>query len=268
MLSDLSSTRVIYLGESHRLKRHHDLQEAIVRDLGARGVKLALGLEQMESHSQPILDRYNRGEISFEKLAELTDWEKTWSGYRQYRGIVEAARKAGAPILALNAKRDVIRKVARSGGVAKLDPETRSLLPGEIVTDDPLYAKLLGLYMPVHKAATSKMLRPMMEAQIARDEAMADALSRFLKSKQGEGRTAIVICGAGHCSYGLGMPDRVRRRLKDKSDRIVLMSASGDVVLTEHEKSVSREIHVKHEQVREIGRPICDYLHAMEAKNQ
>jgi hypothetical protein len=46
------------------------------------------------------------------------------------------------------------------------------------------------------------------------------------------------------------------------------MSESGDVILTRREKAVSREIHVEHEQVREIGRPICDYLHAVEAKNQ
>jgi hypothetical protein len=33
---------------------------------------LALGLEQMESSQQPYLDRYNRGEIDFEQLAEAT----------------------------------------------------------------------------------------------------------------------------------------------------------------------------------------------------
>ena len=83
MLDDLAKARVIYLGERHRVKRHHDIQTKIVADLAKRGVPLALGLEQLESYQQPILDRYNRGEIDFDKLEQLTDWGKRWHGYKQ-----------------------------------------------------------------------------------------------------------------------------------------------------------------------------------------
>jgi len=266
MLDDLAAARVIYLGERHWLKRHHDIQMKIVADLAKRGVPLVLGLEQLESYQQPVLDRYNRGEIDFDKLAELTNWEKRWRGYEGYRPIVETAHKAGAPVVALNARSETIRKIARGGGIDKLDAETRKELPKEIQTDDLLYEKLLNLYMPVHAAATPDRLRPMLEAQIARDEAMAEALCKFLNSQNGKGRTAVVLCGSGHVNYGLGTAARVRRRIPNVKDRVILLSESGDVVLTPAERAMSREIHITHDQLRAINRPVADYLHATELK--
>ena len=72
----------------------------------------------------------------------------------------------------------------------------------------------------------------------------------------------IVLCGAGHVAYGLGTPERVRRRMPGVVDRIVLFSESGDLEISAQEKAVSREISITHEQLRTIQRPIADYLHA------
>ena len=262
MLADLAGVRVIYLGERHRLQRHHGLQAKIIADLAAREVPLVLGLEQMESVYQPQLDRFNKGQLDFDQLAKATNWPDHWHGYRQYRPLLEAAHKAGAPVLALNAKAGTIRQVFRSGGIEKLDPQLRKELPEEIQTDDPLYERLLKLHMMVHATATPKRLRPMIEAQIARDEAMAAALCSFLKSKAGRGRTAIVVCGAGHVVYGLGTAGRVRRRLPGLKQRVILLSESGDVELTPAERAMSRDINITHGQLRTIGRPVGDYLHA------
>jgi uncharacterized iron-regulated protein len=115
--------------------------------------------------------------------------------------------------------------------------------------------------MHVHLAATPERLRPMVEAQIARDEHTADVLARFLQSAEGKDRQAVVICGVGHVSYGLGIPARVRRRLDDASDRVVVFSENGDVELTPAEEAVSRPITITHEQLRALGRPSGDYLY-------
>jgi uncharacterized iron-regulated protein len=266
MLGDLAGVGAVYLGERHTLDRHHAWQARIVSDLAARGRPLAVGLEQLEAVHQPILDQYHRGEITFEQLAERTQWAKRWRGYEAYRPILEAARKAKAPVLALNAKSETIRQIARSGGVAKLAPEVRKELPDELLLDDPAYARLLGLQMMVHASASPERLRPMIEAQIARDEAMADAAARFLRSPEGRNRTLVVICGAGHAAYGLGTPVRLRRRLPQLQDRIVLFSESGDVELSPEEKAIAKPVSIGHGQLRDIGRPIGDYLQAVEAK--
>jgi uncharacterized iron-regulated protein len=260
VLEDLAKADVIYLGERHTIPRHHEIQAEVLADLAHAGVSLALGLEQMEVSQQPQLDRYNRGEIDFEQLAEATGWAKRWHNYRQYRAVLEAARKAKAPVVALNAKAETIRDVARGGGVNHLSPEVRKELPAEMQLHDPAYEKLLSLQMMVHLAATPEALRPMIEAQIARDEAMAEAVATFLKSPPGRGRKMVVLCGAGHVAYGLGTPVRVRRRLPGTTERIVLLSESGELQLSPEERAQAREIGITHEQLREIKQPVADYL--------
>jgi len=260
VVEDLRSARVVYLGERHRLKRHHKLQEEIIDSLATGNRKLVVGLEQMERRYQPQLDRYSNGEIDFETLCRETEREIHWSGFEQYRGVLESARRAKAKLLALNIDRAVIRAVAISGGIEKLDSHIREQLPAEIPTHDPLYEKWLSLVMPVHAGPMADRLRPMIEAQMARDEAMAESLGRYLLSPEGKGRSAVVICGSGHVNYGMGTVSRVRRRMPGIVDRIVLFSESGDVKLTEAERAQSRPVRITHEQLRALRVPIADYL--------
>ncbi len=260
VLADLANADVIYLGERHTIARHHAIQERILTDLGKKSIPLAVGLEQMETFRQPQLDRYNRGEIDFDELAKATDWANRWGNFAQYRGILEAARKLKAPVVALNAKAETIRQVARSGGVEKMPAEARKELPAEMQLQDPAYEKALSLELQVHASAMAKAIRPMIEAQMARDESMARAIGAFLESKEGKGRKMIVICGGGHVARGLGTPARVRRRMPGVKDRIVLLSESGEVQLSPAELAMASNVQITHEQMRELSQPIADYL--------
>jgi uncharacterized iron-regulated protein len=268
VLDDLAGAGVVYLGEFHTLAEHHAVQERVLTDLAKRGKPLVLSMEQLESPQQPAVDRYNRGEINFEQLAEAVNWPKSWGNYRQYKPLVEAAHKFKIPVLALNARAATIHQVMAGGGIDRLDAKLRGELPKDVQTDDPLYGKLLTLHLMVHMAASPNMLRPWIEAQIARDEAMAATLCAFLKSEAGRGRAAVVVCGNGHISYGLGTPARVRRRMPQIKDRIVLLSAGGDLVLSPQEAKAARPIDVTHEQLRPIDRPIGDYLRVTGPKKQ
>lgn len=120
--------------------------------------------------------------------------------------------------------------------------------------------------MMVMANVTSQRLHKMFEAQVARDETMAQVISSFLQTEQGRDRTVMVLCGAGHISYGMGIPARVRRRLSGIKDRIILLSESGDVELSPEEKAMSCEITITHKQLRDIDRPIADYLHVTNLK--
>lgn len=266
MLDDLAGAGVVYLGEFHTFAEHHAIQTQVLTDLAKRGKPLVLGMEQLESPDQPTIDRYNRGEIDFEQLAAAVKWPQSWGNYQQYKPLVEAARKFKIPVLALNARAATIRQVRVSGGVERMDPKIRVQLPKEMRTDDPLYAKLLGLQLMVHMAANPNMLRPWIEAQIARDETMADTLCSFLNSPAGRGRSAIVVCGNGHISYGLGTPARVRRRMPQIKDRIVVLSESRELVLSPADMKALRAITITHEQLRQIDRPIADYLRVTSLK--
>jgi aminopeptidase N len=268
VLDDLQKVGVVYLGECHALDRHHEIQAKILGDLADRKAPLVLGLEQMESFQQPHLDRYVAGKIDFDELVEDSNWPERWHNYRQYRKILEIARKHKIPVLALNARAETIRQVARGGGVDRLEPKLRKELPEDLQLQDPAYEMLLNLELMVHMPLTAEKLRPVREAQICRDEAMAEALSSFLKSEPGQGQTAVVVCGAGHASYGLGMVSRVKRRLPKIKDRVVLFSQSGDLELTPEEKAMARDIEITHEQLRTINRPLADYLHVASLKGE
>jgi uncharacterized iron-regulated protein len=174
---------------------------------------------------------------------------------------LEAARKQKSPIIALNAKAQTIRLVARGGGVEKMPADARKELPAEMQLNDPSYEKMLSLQLKVHgQAMPPEILRPMIEAQMARDEMMAQTIASYLESKEGKGRKMIVICGGGHVARGLGTPVRVKRRMPSVNDRIVLFSESGELKVSPAEQAMAANATITHEQLRGLNQPLADYL--------
>ena len=265
VLDELQKSRVIYLGEQHTLARHHEMQNAILNGLAQRGVKLVLAMEQFEFMAQPALDRFNVRETDLNQLIVEADWSKRWRGHTNYHSLMHTAQKCDIPVLALNARAETIRAVGRQS-LTNITAEQRAELPKEIVSDDPLYERWLTKVLGVHMAFDPQKLRPIVEAQIARDETMSARLIEYLNSPAGQGRIAIVICGRGHCEFNLGMPDRVERRLPGTQQRIVLFSESGDLQLTEAERKQAREIEIPHQFLRELGRPAADFIHVVEVE--
>lgn len=263
MLEDLRHARVIYLGEIHSIRRHHELEKEILQGLTSQGANPVLAMEQFEFFSQPTLDQFNSGALDLNGLIRGTDLEKRWPGQAGYHALITAARSHGVPLLALNARAETIRSVGRHG-LANLAPEQRRELPEQIVTADPVYERWLNKTLGVHLAFDPNRLQSVFQAQVARDETMAERLAQYLNSPAGQHRTAVVVCGQGHCEYGLGVPARVARRIPGIVQRIVLFSESGDLQLTEQERKEARTIEVTHEFLRELGLPPADYFHVIE----
>jgi uncharacterized iron-regulated protein len=117
----------------------------------------------------------------------------------------------------------------------------------------------------VHKAFRDKTLDRIVQAQSLRDETMAQAAARFLKSPEGKDRVMLVIAGGGHVNYGFGIPDRLKR-IMDVPSRIVLQSESGELVLSEAEKSQSMPVDISHQDLKFIRNPIADYLFVVPLK--
>ncbi len=259
LIADLATVDVVYLGETHTLKRHHAVQRSVINALAGQGRKLVVAMEQIQARYQPEVDRYSAGEIGFNELAKRIDWAHGWSNFRDYRQVLQAARAHGAPVVALNANPDTIRQVGREG-LDGLSPDTRAKLPAEIDLDDPMYAELLLIRLQVHATIPAERLRTIYEAQVSRDEHMAAALADWLKNHEAEEWLAVVICGEGHLSHGLGTPSRVLRRMPDIKDRIVLLSESGDLVLSPAEQAMSRDVEITHDDLRFLRAPVADYV--------
>lgn len=262
--TDLNQVDVVYVGETHTLDRHHNWQIRIFEELIAeKGDQLVLGLEQIEAFQQPAVDRFNTGELDFDQLATEINWSKRWRNYEDYRSLVELAQANGVPVIGLNGRAETIRKIGR-GGLDSLGPDEREEFPGDIQLNDPDYQRLLNLLMMVHAHMDESLLRQIFQAQVMRDEVMADTLARFLSQPENTGRTALVIAGSGHLQYGLGMVQRVRNRLPDLDDRIVLMTVSNELVLSPQEEAMARKISISHEDLRFLNRPKADYLQVSE----
>ena len=145
VIADLAGAGVVFVGEAHSIQRHHAVQLQLLQDLFACGVPLVLCLEQLEARDQAAVDRYHRREIDFDALVGEIDWAQKWKNYADYRALCEFAHQHRIPIRALNAPADVIRAVSRGGGLALLPADQRSQLPDEVVTDYPVYERLMQL---------------------------------------------------------------------------------------------------------------------------
>ncbi len=265
VIDDCLKAGVIYIGERHGLRRHHDMQRLLVETFSAKGRTVLLGMEQMEAHHQPVLDRFNRGEIDFDRLASETDWERRWSNYRDYRAVLEACRAGGGSVLALNARAEVIRAVARAG-LSALEEKERAGLPAEIDLKNDVHERLLGMMLPVHAFTGEDGLRRMYEARSPATKKMADTLAGRLLMDRTAGRhdIAVVVGGAAHFALWPGVPSRVERRVPGIVERIIILSESGDLRLGERERMMARDTGITHERLKSITRPIADYIHVTE----
>ena len=259
VLADLVGADVVYLGETHTIARHHALQGVVIGAFAEAKVPFCLALEQMERVYQPQLDRYNRGEADLETTIADTQWEKRWTNIRDYVPLIERAHAAGAPIVALNARMEVVRKLGR-GGIGSLTAEERAELPERLRFEDEPYRRLLGLKIGVHSGMPAERLAPMCDAQIVRDETMADSLTKFLAGDAGRGRKAVVLAGAGHVSFGLGLPERVRDRNPEVRDRVVLFTDSGELELSAADRAMAQSVSITHDDLHFVPRPMADYL--------
>ncbi|MCE2880735.1 MAG: ChaN family lipoprotein [Planctomycetaceae bacterium] len=113
---------VVFIGERHDDPTAHAVQLAVYQDLVAGYPGTAIALEHLERNEQATVDRYLRGEITRDEFIDATksrDWagKDTWLPF--FQPLVDSARENGAPVVAANAPRDVVRR-ARSDGHATL----------------------------------------------------------------------------------------------------------------------------------------------------
>lgn len=255
---DLAQADIVYIGETHRIERHHQWQQKILANLIERTTVDVLGLEQLEQQYQPELDAFNRGELSFDQLAEQTDWVNRWSGYEAYRALLEIAQKNQVRVVALNANAEIIRKVGRQG-LPALTQEERWTMPKEIDLNDPRYRSHLDAVMLVHMAFDKTVLDNVFAAQVLRDETMARRFVDAL-SAAGEQAKGVFVCGSGHLNFRMGIPDRVDRLYPSHRSRVVMMSNSGELELTPEELAQAREIELSQEHYQSLGQSLADYL--------
>lgn len=204
MVGRLASARVVYVGERHDRAEDHALQLRVARALDG---ELALGFEMFQRPFQPALDAYSAGEIEEPELLQRTEWETRWGfDFGLYRTLVQLGRERGAPLLALNAPRELTRKVAREGLDALTDEE-RAALP-ELDLEEPVHRAMFDAAMAGHPGMDASMRDRFHAAQVIWDETMAETAARWVEGNDG---TLVVFAGVMHTRRP-AIPDRAARR--------------------------------------------------------
>ncbi len=214
LADSLDGARIVYVGESHSNRESHELELQVLEEFYKRnGGNIAVGMEMFKRPHQDILDKWTGGEISEKELLFSTDWDGEWGyDYNHYKGIMDFIRDNKIPVVALNIKRKLQKKISRDG-IEGLSEEERETLP-EIDTTDVYHRKYLEGIMKGHGHGDMDMgeaFERFYLIQCVWEDVMADSISKYLSSPEGKDRKLLVFIGGGHVIYHFGVPKRVYR---------------------------------------------------------
>ena len=224
------NSRVIFIGEVHDQYAHHVMQYEIIRRLYKEKRKLVIGLEMFQRPFQRYLDQYINGDIGEGEFLKKTEYFKRWGyNYNLYRDILHFARANRIPVIALNLRKELIKKVSGEG-IDSLTEEEYAEIPGDIDMTNREYSESMKEVFSHHSSSQNKGFENFFQAQILWDETMAHAISEAMEKYPD--MQMVVLAGNGHLRYSWGIPDRVRR----------LTNESGVIILNGGEEKINREL--------------------------
>jgi uncharacterized iron-regulated protein len=125
LIDRLESPDLVFIGEVHNNPEHHLIEVQILLALAMRTGRLSIGMEFFQENQQPIIEAYLKGESSEETFLKRVNWKESWGfDYYLYRPLMLVAKDKGYDVVALNAPREIVWMVARSG-LDSLDPAER-----------------------------------------------------------------------------------------------------------------------------------------------
>ena len=210
MVEKLTSKKIVYVGEQHDRFSHHQVQLEILRALYDQTPKIAVAMEMFQRPFQKVLDDYISGLIDERTFLKQSEYFKRWNiDYNLYKPIVDFAKEKRLPVIALNAQREIVEKVAK-GSLESLSKEEKQEIPQELDFSDQEYRARLKEVFAQHRESQERTFGSFYQAQILWDETMAESIDRFLKNNPDF--RVVVLAGAGHLQYGSGIPKRSFRR--------------------------------------------------------
>jgi uncharacterized iron-regulated protein len=244
MLAAASKNDVLFLGEQHNDTFGHQLELAIVQGTARRRANLVIAMEMFERDAQPALNDYLGGRIN---EMEFLSRSRPWPNYQSdYRPIIEFARSRNLTVIGSNAPQRLARAVAQNGIsiVEKFPTPDRALVAMQIESPRDQYwqrfvATMTAMVGHGHGGAAASAANPhsnanphggsngaatappdvseriekFYQAQVLKDETMAESIVNVLKERESSKPIVIHINGDFHSAYREGTAARTRRRL-------------------------------------------------------
>lgn len=220
----LLSSRIILIGEEHEDPSHHKFQLELIKRLHQRYPKLVIGVEMVQRPFQRELDDFINGKISEEAFLRAIEYFDRWGyDWRLYRDIFLWARENKVKMLALDLPKEIVSKAHKQGLQALNDKETKELPETDFHFPIGYKRYLENVYYQHKFAENGSSFERFYQAQVLRDEAMAETLAEFLFKNPAY--KAVVLVGKGHILNRWGLYFALKKRIKQPLLSIIL----GDV---------------------------------------
>jgi uncharacterized iron-regulated protein len=212
----LALARVVCFGEQHDSPAHHFAQRRALEEIASRSSAehrvFAVGFEMFQRPYQAALSGFVGGSLQEAQFLTESEYRERWGfDFALYRPLLEAARDSSLQALALNAPKELTRKVGRTG-IESLDAGEKQQLP-ELDLANADHKAYFEAAMSEHPMPPGgPKLENMYAAQVIWDETMAESASAWL-AHAGESSRLMVFAGAGHC-HKTAIPARITRRLQ------------------------------------------------------
>jgi len=212
----LALARVVCFGEQHDSPAHHFAQRRALEETASRSAAehrvFAVGFEMFQRPYQAALSGFVGGSLPEAQFLAESEYKERWGfDFALYRPLLEAARDSSLQALALNAPKELTRKVGRTG-LESLDAGEKQQLP-ELDLANADHKAYFDAAMSEHPmGAGGPKPENMYAAQVIWDETMAETAANWL-AHAGESSRLMVFAGAGHC-HKTAIPARITRRLQ------------------------------------------------------
>ena len=245
MIKEMEGSRFIYVGESHDSMAMHDIQLRVVQALYEKDKIIAIGLEMLPVETQPVLDKWSRGELAKDEFIREVKWYVHWNmNFGFYEKIFDFAKEKKIPVFALNVPREVITKI-RMNGWDGLPEEEKALVPRPDLSSEEHKALIRAIFgsseLPhqMKGEGMDKMFDGLYRAQAAWDEVMA---ANAIKGEERTKGKMIVLAGSGHLLYNLGINARVYEKNRLPFKTVIAVSVDPKVKSVQASRSLANFI--------------------------
>lgn len=201
LFEQLNQQEMVLIGEKHDNPDHHSIEQELLANLVNQETSVVF--EMLDEDLAETLANTPK-DISLEELHKALDWQKRGWNWADYGPLFVQVIHQGAELKAGNIGHGTMMTVYKSD-IEELIEDQRFTSIGSV--QEQLNKPLTELVFASHceKVGRDK-LQPMVNIQLARDAAMANALSQSTTAKK------ILICGGVHANKEIGVPQHLNKK--------------------------------------------------------
>lgn len=208
LMKKLNHVKVIYIGEKHSDKNHHDIQLKIIKSMYEKNPSMCVGMEMFDRTYQQVLDQWSSGQLEETEFLKKTHWYANWRyPFDLYRDILVFIMKKNIALVGLNIPFHIPPKIA-VGGLENLLEYDQNFLPATINTHIEPHRQYVEKFFEGHMTRGRENFDTFYQAQCVWEDTMAETVSTHLCDGP-----MVVLVGNGHIIYKFGIPDRAYQLL-------------------------------------------------------